>query len=447
MKMMSRLTTLAAPCVAITCAATGQLSGPVQTGDIAFGLSNGDATVTAELVRGCVMADSWQQLAWLQSMEFDNVGGPNSHGGVGANLLALNFGTSGGGGTLASLAANGTDAGEQIFAFDGTSFGIGMTRVGGLSVSPDNSRVACIGYAAGSLIVLDYQAGNGDGTGAAILDGSEFTFVGVPAVTQGTAWLDNDTVLTYVMGLLANTAVLKAVDATTGAETEIAVVTIRGQASVFTDVDYNPNISPYAYCYYSSFDGGTFNTLAVIDPTDGTILKRILLDNSMNTGREIALGPDNLLYMGQFGSDIDTITADPTQMVDDGSIDCYAGGVFSSFNGLDVALADTVGGGFTLDLFGNCPNAVELGISGATPDGLVAVTWGTLGQFIIPSGFPCTGVTLDIRPLGPTAFQTFRANANGEVTRGPLSIPAALCGKAFQALDIDSCTVSNVATF
>ena len=367
-------------------AALAQNGGPIQQGDIAFGLSQFDPALSTQLVRGGALQGSWTTQNFLQGMEFDNLGG-NSHNGRG-NLLCLNFGTSSGGGTLWSLATDGTDVATQLYAFDGTNET--LTRIGGLSVSPDNTKLAQIGNDSGSLILLDYTAGDGSGNGS-VAPLTEVTFFGASGSTQGTTWLDNNTVLAFLPSFTIGDADLVSYDVTNGNITTLASITGLAGGSAFTDLDYNPAVSPFVYASYSSFDGATHNTLAIFDPTDWSLVNQIDLSLSMETSREMALGFNNsvpTLYMSSYGGDnadpgpwIETLDlTNPGSLLDDSSVDFYrAVGVDSAFNGLDYALT-AVGGPtdcFTLDVQNLVAGQkASFGLSGGTPGARAVTVYG-----------------------------------------------------------------------
>jgi len=366
-------------------AALAQNGGPVQQGDIAFGLSQFDAALSTQLVRGTVNQGAWTTQNFLQGMEFDNLGG-NSHNGRG-NLLCLNFGTSSGGGTIWSLATDGTDVATQLYAFDGTNEG--LTRIGGLSVSPDNTKLAQIGFDSGSLILLDYTAGDGSGNGS-VAPLTEATFFGASGATQGTTWLDDNTVLAFLPSFTIGDADLVSYDVTNGNITTLATITGLAGGSAFTDIDFNAAVSPFVYASYSSFDGATHNTVAVFDPANNwALVNQIDLSFSAQTLRELALGFNNnvsTLYMSTFGGDnadpgpwIETLDlTDPANLPADSSVDFYrAVGVDSAFNGIDYALTAVPGGPtdcLTLDVQNLVAGQkAAFTVSGGTP-GVRAVT-------------------------------------------------------------------------
>lgn len=445
--MMKSFGMMAAVALASCTTANAQVS-PIQAGDLALGLNQGDAFETLQLVRGGALEGNYTTLGFAQSMEFDNANGPHSHGG---NLLGLNFGATLTGGSVYSYATNGTDAGEQIYQFDTAMGGVETTRVAGLSVSPDNSRLAILGYDSGSLIILDYAADDGDGSGAAITGATAHTFVTFSGTTQGTAWLDNDTVLMFAVGSFD--AELLSINANTGAVSVLTTVPVRFlNTSAYLDIDYNPLQSPYVYCSFSSFSGASQSEIVALDPGTGySVVGAATLEGSMETAREIALGADGNLYLGSYGGSaapgpfVEVISADPTAWVNDGTTDYYqAVGVSSSFNGLDVAHTGSMGGGPTLTISGTCPGPVTLTASNVTGGGNVAFLYafGT-GNFVIPGGFTCAGTQLGLNnsvQLGGTStadgsgVATFSANA-----------PAQACGRVFlQAIDITTCTTTNV---
>lgn len=311
------------------------LAGVVQQDDLVFGLSDSDGAASLELVRGGVQQpDSWNQ-PFIQSVEFDNFNGI-SHNAAG-NVLGVNFGTSSSGGSIYALATDGSWASNLIGNTTGMGGGgITQTRLGGLSVAPDNSKIAVTGFDTGRVIVYDYLAGPGDGTGTlsnaresdAILFGND---------TQGTTWLNANTILAF-----STTGDIYSVDATNMTSSVVATVQTLGGGPGFTDIEYNPDVSPFVYAMYSAFTGSTTNLLFVLDPDNGFALVDDGVwdfSTSMDTAREIAFDSQGNLYVSQFGSAVDVIVgaADPTTLADNTSVDYYTSGTFSSFNGLDVA--------------------------------------------------------------------------------------------------------------
>lgn len=366
----------AAACATIALAQTG---GPVANGDLAWGLSRATASQTARLIRSGADIGGWTPVIFLQSMEFDNKGGTHSASG---NLLSMNFGATATGGSLVSLATNGTDAGQTIFLLDGLGGPISgpLTRTGGLSVSPDNTHVAFQGYDLSTVCIMDYVAGNSDGTGASVsnlVQSPGGTFL--TGSTQGTAWYDNNTVLMYRIDTNFGFAVtdLIGIDLAGNVTVLIDDIPVTNEGSRFLDVEYNPCISPYIYCMYASFlangagdaDDVTVNTLSIVDPASWTVVKQTHYDwipasppLVMNSAREIALGPDRNLYVAAFGftaqppwidvidldldNDGDIDAADVAAMTNNSSVDYVQSNptVGASFSGIDVAMVVSCGG-------------------------------------------------------------------------------------------------------
>ncbi|MGE0481002.1 MAG: hypothetical protein AB7Q17_11075 [Phycisphaerae bacterium] len=350
----------------------------VQGCDVAVGYSSAGPGAV-HLARGGAFVGAWTGADFLQSVEFDNRTGPFAHSPNG-NLLALNFGAAGGtpgsspscvdplrpqeGGGLWNLSTDGSDTLELIYRFNTLLGGIDCTRTGGLSVSPNNSRIAVWGQDTGSLYVLDYNAGAtpGTGTGASITGAAEFNFWGNTGITQGTAWLDDDTVVGAVYGV-GNTLDVQTLDVPSGViSVLINIPATAATGSRFVEVEYNPTIAPYLFVLQSAFDSGTSTSqslLSVIDIQGPNFVRSIDLSMSLQTSREMALCTDRNLYLGQFAgstaplprvyvdvldldtdNDGDVDAADIAALADNSSTDYFSlnPGISSSFNGMDVAL-------------------------------------------------------------------------------------------------------------
>ena len=97
----------------------------------------------------------------------------------------------------------------------------------------------------------------------------------------------------------------------------------------------------------------------------------------------------------------------------------------------------------SLSVAGSCPGPGILNVTGATPNGQVAVAWSpTQGPFEIPSGV-CAGTTLELAI--PKLVTVRTADGSGNTSRSA-NIPAGACGVHLQALDITSCLPSNLIT-
>lgn len=356
---------------ALVCTTIATAEVPVQPGDAAFGLNTGTASLTAEQVRGAGLAGSWTQQGFLQSMEYDNFGG-TLHANDG-NLLCANFGTSGGGGTIVQLSTDGTDMATTLIMLDGLG-GAPLTRVAGLSVSPDNTRAAIFGYDTGSVIVFDYNEGTmvGSGMGATLTFAFETVIPGAATgQTQGTAWLDANTVMAYVADAgNANSSAVYTVDTGTQAATFRTTIAVPGAGSLYTDIDHNPAVSSLVFCTTGRFSGATSNQLAVVDPSTWNLVGTVDYSMSSNTFRENALHPDMRLYVSTFGSNLDALLLDANAdlvvdatdialIADDSSLTIYSSGQFSAFNGMDIAfgIPDETGACCAMDM--SCTEQTE----------------------------------------------------------------------------------------
>lgn len=96
-------------------------------------------------------------------------------------------------------------------------------------------------------------------------------------------------------------------------------------------------------------------------------------------------------------------------------------------------------GGPDLRITGSCPGGKILTITGATPLGGIALAHGNAGTFTIPSG-SCAGLELDLAT--PTLAGFFNADVNGDFNLN-FNVPAGLCGRSVQAVDMTTCLASQ----
>jgi len=395
--------------LAACCAAPTLAEDPVNIGDIAHGLSATAANTGSGVrqIRGGIQhrdirlssggpidpfpgsaaapRGAWTTQAFLQSMEFDNANG-FSHNARG-NLLALNFGSVAGatpiaerGGQLFALSTNGSNTiSPVLFQFNAANTSESVPqRTGGLCVSPDNQHVAGTFFETGRVWLLDYNAGSaiGTGTGVSFSGLSKSAPVNTIAHTFGTTFQDNDTIIVVYTNIAVTTVATIDFDPATNV---FAAPVVRSQFqpfdnsgnSRFTDVEYNPAISPYVYVLYSLFSGSTTNKLTVIDPSTWAVINTIDLSATIGTSRECALGPDRQLYVAQFSNDsqnttyVDVIRLDlngngTIDLADTNGLTNDAASNHSSrlpypatspldfgasFSGLDVAIAGPLGTG------------------------------------------------------------------------------------------------------
>lgn len=324
-----------------------------QPGDIVFGTNNASAALDIELLRGPAVLNGgvkqtspWNQTVFLQTVRFDNLGGVAHN--VNGNLLALDFGNQANGGLIYNLATKGTDPfpigqliGNTKAAPNAVGQGTGivtLSRLSGLVVSPDNTKIAMNGYDTGTVIVYDYTAGDTFGAGASLTNvrqTGEQTLVG--GSSQGVAWLDNDTVLAFT-----SAGKLFDINPADMSFTEITSVTTPFVGSNYSALAYNPAISRYLYASYSGFvTPTTTNRLYVFDPANNfSLVKEINLSTSSQTMREMALDKDGNLFIGGAGQTISFIPAanvlNPTTLTDNSSILWYDSTTSGNFNSLDI---------------------------------------------------------------------------------------------------------------
>jgi len=97
--------------------------------------------------------------------------------------------------------------------------------------------------------------------------------------------------------------------------------------------------------------------------------------------------------------------------------------------------------GLSLAIAGECPGLVDVSLLGATPNAGVTFVRGTMeGSTTVPGG-SCAGTPLGLANPEILAVVTADGEGSVRVEREP---PAALCGIVLQAIDNDSCAVSNV---
>ncbi|MDA0660170.1 MAG: dockerin type I domain-containing protein [Planctomycetota bacterium] len=322
-------------------------------GDVVFGLSRSGAPDTLELVRGpaagpgAAVPDFWTGTQFIQGVRFDNLGGV-AHNGQG-NLLGVNFGTTAAGGSLYNFSTTDSSVTTGQLIGDTTSLGVATvtkSRLSSLSVSPNNTKIAVNGYDSGTVLVYEYQAGDTKGAGAQLSGGRE-TVAGILTLAdnQGTAWMDDNTVLTF------NTdGSLLTVDATTMAHTLVKSIATPFQGSPGTALAYNPDVSPYVYALYGQFaDPVTTNTLYIVDPRSNfDLVKTIDLSISSSTVRDAALDEHGNLFFTAFGNattgtpiNVLLNAADVNNLADNSSVNWYTSPTGASFSGLDVAFVAT----------------------------------------------------------------------------------------------------------
>ena len=105
------------------------------------------------------------------------------------------------------------------------------------------------------------------------------------------------------------------------------------------------------------------------------------------------------------------------------------------------------GGGSQMQLSASgAPGGVmSFDASGATPGATVAIIWSfSLGNYMVPGGFPCAGTELGLGT--PLSWAFVGANASGDANLTRFVPPGARGRIHVQALDLSSCGLSNVVS-
>jgi hypothetical protein len=182
------------------------------------------------------------------------------------------------------------------------------------------------------------------GAGASLANGRQSAETLPTGSTNGTAWLDDDTVIAF-----SSFGPLYEVDATTMSATEVGMVTTPFIGQNFSSLAYNPDVSPYLYAAYGGFNMAATptveNRIYILDPASNySLVNEINLNGSLSDSlREIALDEDGNLFIGVRGSEIEfipNVDENPAAIADDSSIDWYVGATFSGFNGLDIGFGE-----------------------------------------------------------------------------------------------------------
>lgn len=349
--------------------------------DIAYGLSVGAPNFTAaqtlrQVHANLGVADSanFTTTAWgetfIQIVQFDNLNGFR-HNSAG-NLLGLNFGvsptsTSTNYGKLVSFGTRGGAsnpvASQTLITFDGTpagGSGLARTRVGGISVNPSNSRIGLTAYDAGGQFVwYNYTAGDSNGAGAAATFAGSVTIPNIAGKTTNTTWLDENTALLVGQGSdgLTTDQLLKVTinpADNTATVTDFVAGVFAGNTFTFTNVNYEPTVSPYIYVSGSAFiSNQTVNLISIVDPETASVVKTVNVSTASNTLRATSLDSKGNLLLGAFGgsSALDTqytllsmVNAKDPNAVSDNTLLGIGTrgqtGVSASFTGNDIAITN-----------------------------------------------------------------------------------------------------------
>jgi Zn-dependent metalloprotease len=96
--------------------------------------------------------------------------------------------------------------------------------------------------------------------------------------------------------------------------------------------------------------------------------------------------------------------------------------------------------GLGLTLGGTCPGTLDIGVSGATANGRIALYFGSgAGSTTVDRGH-CAGTEIDLSAARRRAGGT--ADGSGDLDL-PMQVPGGACGRPVQALDMTTCETSN----
>lgn len=129
---------------------------------------------------------------------------------------------------------------------------------------------------------------------------------------------------------------------------------------------------------------------------------------------------------------------------DAGAICGYWQGTWNGVAGQHGFLAEPVPS-FALALAGTCPGALTATATGGTAGAPVAfLRAAAIGAFVVPSGWSCAGTTLGLSQTGLAVIATVTADPAGTASIGGNAPPGACGGVWLQAVDLATCTTSNV---
>lgn len=219
-------------------------------------------------------------------------------------------------------------------------------------------------------------------------------------------------------------------DLATGQTSRISV-DAAGQNANFIKANTNPSLS--ADGRFAAFYSRSDSLVAGDTNGDHDVFVRDRL-----RGETSRVSVDNLGAQGNGHSQDPSLSADGRLVAFWSLADNLAAG---DTNGVaDCFVHDRGPEGPSLAMAGTCPGAITLTIRYATAGGWVAIVHGPPGIYykLTP---PCLGLRLQIAP--PSLGGILSADAAG-VALSSLQIPANACGRSVQAVDVATCTASNV---
>ena len=363
----------------------------LQGGDLVMGLNTNGTSM--EVVRGAASlnggaraGDPFQGDPFIEYVKFDNTGGKLHN--VKGNVLAVNFAVGGGAnsGAIFSYGSQGSlplPAPEPIGNTGATPSGgqkgqngpygtLPQTPLSSLSINPSNNRIAVSGSgnaaSPGSVFIYDYTPGNTMGSGAALNNGrasSNPARILTPTLSQGTVWVNDNTVL----ALNANGG-LWTVDGAyvpTGVGDPAPATFLHALPVDFgpqtTALAYNSQVSPYVFALWGGFTSPTSKgRLYVLDPANGfhtvgfdgstEVFADLSTALGADTPRDIAIDAAGNLFISGFSSTINVIpnaaahAADAATYMPANLVDWYQSAFTASFNGFDIGLSPSLAGDY-----------------------------------------------------------------------------------------------------
>lgn len=119
--------------------------------------------------------------------------------------------------------------------------------------------------------------------------------------------------------------------------------------------------------------------------------------------------------------------------------------LFASWSG--AVFMDNPTKPFSLWFGGTTNGPMEVKVAGGTPGSVIALAWtsGSGGPTPIPSGFPCSGLMLDLN-INMRLLTSLSLGNDGKAAMGPQFVPASASQRIrVQAVDLTTCQTSNVA--
>ncbi len=188
---------------------------------------------------------------------------------------------------------------------------------------------------------------------------------------------------------------------------------------------------------------GNFPVVPAVSPDNATLVYATVFSFGVNGSIFAADAADGALLWSVPISGPSAGAAGPAAFSPDGSV-AYV--PVTSIGGGNELLAVQVRegtGGPTLAASGTCPGTVTFTLSDFTPNGRAQVYAGrSEGSTTLTTG-PCAGTVLDLANARRLANATLDGSGAGAVSR---SVAAGFCGRPAQALDVTTCTTSNLAT-